>query len=159
MNNAQNLPVLLLDNSSMLSVINEGEFKCYNISFEEAGHIISIHDPSDILKCFVDSVRNSSISPTTVASSTVSSELTLASDSSCAKVDIGKIWINNKTTKITDSILLLSFFTNIPLFKSSYYTDLISKCIGNTSWLYIEQNWVFNVTVDCIELDLLNEII
>ena len=52
MNNAQNLPVLLLDNSSMLSVINEGDFECYNISFEEAGHIISIHDPSDILKCF-----------------------------------------------------------------------------------------------------------
>ena len=52
MSNVQNLPLLLLDNSSMLSVINEGEFKCYNISFEEAGHIISIHESSDILKCF-----------------------------------------------------------------------------------------------------------
>lgn len=52
MSNNQNLPVLLLDNNSMLSVINEGEFKCYNISFEEAGHIIDVHDPSDLLKCF-----------------------------------------------------------------------------------------------------------
>ena len=52
MSNNQNLPVLLLDNNSMLSVINEGEFKCYNISFEEAGHIIDVHDTADLLKCF-----------------------------------------------------------------------------------------------------------
>lgn len=52
MNNANNLPFLLLDNSSMMSVINEGEFKCYNISFEEAGHIIDVHAEDDLLKCF-----------------------------------------------------------------------------------------------------------
>ncbi len=52
MYNSKDLPVLLLDNSSMLSVINEGEFKCYNISFEEAGHIIDVHESSDLLKCF-----------------------------------------------------------------------------------------------------------
>ncbi len=48
----KNLPFLLLDNSSMMSVINEGEFKCYNISFEEAGHIIDCHAEDDLLKCF-----------------------------------------------------------------------------------------------------------
>lgn len=48
----ERLPFLLLDNSSMISVINEGEYKCYNISFEEAGHIIGIHSDDDFLKCF-----------------------------------------------------------------------------------------------------------
>lgn len=52
MNNTKKLPFLLLDNSSMMSIINEGEFKCYNISFEEAGHIIDIHADNDMLKCF-----------------------------------------------------------------------------------------------------------
>ncbi len=52
MNSANNLPFLLLDNSTMMSVINEGEFKCYNISFEEAGHIIDIHADDELLKCF-----------------------------------------------------------------------------------------------------------
>lgn len=49
---SEKLPLLLLDNSSMISVINEGEFKCYNISFEEAGHIIDVHSEEDLLKCF-----------------------------------------------------------------------------------------------------------
>lgn len=48
----KSLPLLLLDNSSMMSVLNQGEFKCYNLSFEEAKHIIEIHDESDVLKCF-----------------------------------------------------------------------------------------------------------
>lgn len=52
MSNANKLPFLLLDNSSMISVINEGEFKCYNISFEEAGHIIDVQSDNDLLKCF-----------------------------------------------------------------------------------------------------------
>ncbi|MBQ3226103.1 MAG: hypothetical protein IJB48_03510, partial [Clostridia bacterium] len=52
MSSANKLPFLLLDNSSMISVINEGEFKCYNISFEEAGHIIDVHADADLLKCF-----------------------------------------------------------------------------------------------------------
>ncbi|MBP3337154.1 MAG: hypothetical protein J6L59_01960 [Clostridia bacterium] len=47
-----NLPFLLLDNSSMISVINEGEFKCYNMTFEEASYIIGLHDESEFLQCF-----------------------------------------------------------------------------------------------------------
>ncbi len=45
-------PLLLLDNSSMMSVLNEGEFRCKNLTFEEAKHILEIHDESDILRCF-----------------------------------------------------------------------------------------------------------
>ena len=52
MKNSNNLPFLLLDNSSMISVLNEGEFKCDNISFEEAKHIIEIHNECEFLKCF-----------------------------------------------------------------------------------------------------------
>ncbi len=48
----KNLPLLLLDNSSMMSVLNEGSFKCYNLSFEEAKHILDLHDDTEILKCF-----------------------------------------------------------------------------------------------------------
>ena len=44
-------PLLLLDNASM-SVINEGEFKCTNLTFEEAKAIIEMHQDSDILRCF-----------------------------------------------------------------------------------------------------------
>lgn len=50
--NHKDLPLLLLDNSSMMSVLNEGEFKCYNLSFEEAKHLVDIYDESDILRCF-----------------------------------------------------------------------------------------------------------
>ena len=49
-NNA--LPLLLLDNSSMMSVLNEGEYSCYNLTFEEARHILEVHDEKDILRCF-----------------------------------------------------------------------------------------------------------
>ena len=52
MKNAENLPLLLLDNSSMISVMNEGQFKCYNISFEEAKHLLEIHDEDEFIKCF-----------------------------------------------------------------------------------------------------------
>lgn len=52
MQDQKSLPLLLLDNSSMMSVLNEGEFKCYNLTFEEAKHILEIHDTSDILRCF-----------------------------------------------------------------------------------------------------------
>ncbi len=48
----KDLPLLLLDNSSMMSVLNEGEFKCYNLSFEEAKHLVDIYDETDILRCF-----------------------------------------------------------------------------------------------------------
>ena len=45
-------PLLLLDNSNMMSVLNEGEFKCVNLSFEEARAIIDVHDEEDVLRCF-----------------------------------------------------------------------------------------------------------
>lgn len=45
-------PLLLLDNSSMMSVLNEGEFRCKNLTFEEAKHILEIHEEADILRCF-----------------------------------------------------------------------------------------------------------
>ena len=48
-------PLLLLDNSSTMTVLNQGEFKCQNLSFEEAKSIIEMHDESDILRCFSNS--------------------------------------------------------------------------------------------------------
>ncbi len=48
-------PLLLLDNSNMISVLNEGEFKCQNLSFEEARSIIDVHDENDVLRCFSNS--------------------------------------------------------------------------------------------------------
>ena len=45
-------PLLLLDNSSMMSVLNQGEFRCKNLTFEEAKHILEIHEETDILRCF-----------------------------------------------------------------------------------------------------------
>ncbi len=52
MNNYHEHPLLLLDNSSMMSVLNEGEFKCYNLSFEETRHILDMHDEDQTLRCF-----------------------------------------------------------------------------------------------------------
>lgn len=52
MSNSQALPLLLLDNSAMMSVLNEGEFKCNNLSLEEAKHILEIHEETDVLRCF-----------------------------------------------------------------------------------------------------------
>ncbi len=46
------LPLLLLDNGSMMSVLNEGEFRCSNLTFEEAKHILEVHSAQDILQCF-----------------------------------------------------------------------------------------------------------
>ena len=48
----RSLPLLLLDNGSMMSVLNEGEFRCSNLTFEEAKHILEIHNVSDVLQCF-----------------------------------------------------------------------------------------------------------
>ncbi len=51
--NNQNLPLLLLDNSSSTSVFNVGTYKFTNITFEEAKHILDVHDgEEDILRCF-----------------------------------------------------------------------------------------------------------
>jgi len=45
-------PLLLLDNSNMNTLFNEGEFKCTNMSFEEAREIIGMYNKEDILLCF-----------------------------------------------------------------------------------------------------------
>jgi hypothetical protein len=45
-------PLLLLDNSNMNTLFNQGEFKCTNMTFEEAGEIIGMYDKKDIILCF-----------------------------------------------------------------------------------------------------------
>ena len=55
MNKIERKPLLLLDNSSMMSVLNEGTFECLNLTFEEATHFLEVHDEDDILRCFSDS--------------------------------------------------------------------------------------------------------
>ncbi len=52
MDKFKELPLLLLDNGSMMSVLNEGTFKCYNMSLSDAGHILDAYDDEHILKCF-----------------------------------------------------------------------------------------------------------
>lgn len=46
------LPLLLLDNSSMSTVINEGEFKSEMMTFEETKAIIEMYENDDIIRCF-----------------------------------------------------------------------------------------------------------
>jgi len=45
-------PLLLMDNSNMNLLCNEGEFKCTNMTFEEAREIIGMYDKNDINLCF-----------------------------------------------------------------------------------------------------------
>ncbi len=52
MKDSKALPLLLLDNSSMMSVLNEGEFKCSNLTFEETKHLLEIYEADDVLRCF-----------------------------------------------------------------------------------------------------------
>ena len=47
-------PLLLLDNSAMMSVINRGVFKCTDVTFEEAKAILEMHDEDDVLQCFTN---------------------------------------------------------------------------------------------------------
>lgn len=54
MDNIKDLPLLLLDNSSMMSVLNEGTFQCHNLSLEEATQILETYDEKHILRCFSD---------------------------------------------------------------------------------------------------------
>ena len=54
MKNLNQLPLLLLDNSSMMSILNEGTFECVNLTFEEAKHLLEIHKESEILRCFAN---------------------------------------------------------------------------------------------------------
>ncbi len=46
------LPLLLLDNSSMSTAVNEGEFKSEMMSFEETKAIIEMYEAKDIIRCF-----------------------------------------------------------------------------------------------------------
>lgn len=47
-----NVPLLLVDNQNIMSILNEGEFKCTALSFEEAKAIIDMHDEDDVIKLF-----------------------------------------------------------------------------------------------------------
>lgn len=49
----EDLPLLLVDNRNVMSIINEGEFRCSGLSFEEAKAIIEMHEEDDIIRCFV----------------------------------------------------------------------------------------------------------
>ena len=49
-----NLPLLLLDNNSEISVMNEGTFKCHNLTLEEAKVILEEYSEDDIVRCFND---------------------------------------------------------------------------------------------------------
>ncbi len=46
--------LLLLDNSSMMSVVNKGVFKCTDVTFEEAKAILEMHDEKDVIQCFTN---------------------------------------------------------------------------------------------------------
>ncbi len=52
MEHNKDLPLLLLDNSSMMSVVNEGTFKCYNMTLDEAKVILEAYDGDEMLRCF-----------------------------------------------------------------------------------------------------------
>lgn len=54
MKDSKSLPLLLLDNSNMMSVLNEGTFNCVNLTFEEAAHLLEIYEEKDVLQCFVN---------------------------------------------------------------------------------------------------------
>lgn len=54
MANTFDKPLLLLDNSSMMTALNDGEYKCENLTFDAARAIIDMHDEKDILQCFTD---------------------------------------------------------------------------------------------------------
>ena len=45
-------PLLLLDNSNMNTLFNEGEYKCTNMTFEEVKEIIGMYNKEDIILCF-----------------------------------------------------------------------------------------------------------
>ncbi len=54
MEHIKDLPLLLLDNSSMMSVMNEGTFKCHNLTLEEAKVILEEYSEDEVLRCFSD---------------------------------------------------------------------------------------------------------
>lgn len=44
-------PLLLLDNPSMATAMGKGNFRCTDLTFEEAKAIIDMHDEAEILSC------------------------------------------------------------------------------------------------------------
>lgn len=46
------LPLLLVDNQNIMTILNDGEFKCTALTFEEAKAIIDMHDEDDVIKVF-----------------------------------------------------------------------------------------------------------
>lgn len=50
----EHLPLLLLDNGSMMSVLNEGEYKVTNMSLEETRELINMFKNEELLLCFSD---------------------------------------------------------------------------------------------------------
>lgn len=45
-------PLLLLDNSSMMNVMGEGEFSCRNMTFDETRAILDMFEENEVRKCF-----------------------------------------------------------------------------------------------------------
>ena len=46
------LPLLLVDNQNVMTILNDGEFKCTSLTFEEAKAIVDMHDEDDVIKVF-----------------------------------------------------------------------------------------------------------
>lgn len=46
------VPLLLVDNQNIMTILNDGEFKCSSLTFEEAKAIIEMHDEDDVIKVF-----------------------------------------------------------------------------------------------------------
>jgi len=45
-------PLLLVDDNNILSIINEGEFKCFNLTFEEVKAMLDTYPEEAVAKCF-----------------------------------------------------------------------------------------------------------
>ena len=45
-------PLLLVDSNNILSIINEGEFKCYNLTFDEVHAMLDTYPEDAVAKCF-----------------------------------------------------------------------------------------------------------
>lgn len=50
-----NKPLLLLDNSSVMTVLGEGEFSCHRMSFDETRAILDMFDEDEVRICFTNS--------------------------------------------------------------------------------------------------------
>ena len=83
MKDLKNLPLLLLDNSSMMSVLNEGTFECVNLSFEAVKHLLEIHDEDNVLRCFANTEIETIILITSVQRSGI---LSISEFATCALV-------------------------------------------------------------------------